>query len=217
MVATQVDVVVLALAAEDENVAPRVQPTKFIVPSDGITMTKIVGTQHGRIFMAGFDGNLYELRYERADDSWGTYLGLQQPHKCRKIKHSPWGLVHVMPPFIRSVVALDPGRLEDIVVDNWRSLLYTFSTTSVVECHYLGPDGMATRHVGSPFDLIRKARDFLSRGTRAAPGTPDSSAFQVSRMHSVWSLLICHLHVLKREYIYFVRRETTGCTLRGYL
>jgi hypothetical protein len=185
-----VDVIILALATDDETVAPRVQPTKFVVPSDGITMTKIVGTQHGRIFMAGFDGNLYELKYERADDSWGTYLGLQQPHKCRRVKHSPWGLVHVMPPFIRSVVALDPGRLEDVVVDNWRSLLYTFSTTSVIECYYLGADGLSTRRVGSPFDLIRKAREFLARGTRAAPGTPDSSVLQGNHGMHITGLFI---------------------------
>lgn len=36
----------------------------FTVPTDNTHMTHIVSTEHGRIFMAGKDGNLYELQYQ---------------------------------------------------------------------------------------------------------------------------------------------------------
>jgi len=41
-------------------------PTRYIVPTDSIPITKIVGTSsdNGRIFLGGYDGNLYEFMYE---------------------------------------------------------------------------------------------------------------------------------------------------------
>ena len=39
-------------------------------------MFKIVGTQTGRIFMAGNDGNLYEMEYSHREKSWASLLGI---------------------------------------------------------------------------------------------------------------------------------------------
>lgn len=39
-------------------------------------MFKIVGAQTGRIFMAGNDGNLYELEYSHREKSWASLLGI---------------------------------------------------------------------------------------------------------------------------------------------
>ena len=38
--------------------------TQMSVPSDNVSMTSIVGTDNGRIFMCGNDGHLYELIYQ---------------------------------------------------------------------------------------------------------------------------------------------------------
>lgn len=36
----------------------------FSVPTDGVIATTIVGTDSGRIFIGGRDGNLYEIVYQ---------------------------------------------------------------------------------------------------------------------------------------------------------
>ena len=36
----------------------------FSIPSDNTYMLSVVGTENGRIFMAGKDGCLYELTYQ---------------------------------------------------------------------------------------------------------------------------------------------------------
>lgn len=50
--------------------------TAVSLPSDNITMFKIVGAKSGRIFMAGNDGNLYELDYAHKEKSWASLLGI---------------------------------------------------------------------------------------------------------------------------------------------
>jgi hypothetical protein len=39
-------------------------------------MFKIVGSQSGRIFMAGNDGNMYELEYSHQEKYWASLLGV---------------------------------------------------------------------------------------------------------------------------------------------
>jgi len=34
------------------------------IPSDNVSMTSIIGTSNGRIFMCGNNGDLYELQYQ---------------------------------------------------------------------------------------------------------------------------------------------------------
>jgi len=34
------------------------------IPSDNVSMTSIVGTSNGRIFMCGNNGHVYELQYQ---------------------------------------------------------------------------------------------------------------------------------------------------------
>lgn len=36
----------------------------FTVPTDGVIVTNVVGTDSGRIFLGGRDGNLYEIVYQ---------------------------------------------------------------------------------------------------------------------------------------------------------
>lgn len=50
--------------------------SEYTVPSDGVTMTCITCTDKGRIFLAGRDGNIYELQYT-------TGSGWQK--RCRKV------------------------------------------------------------------------------------------------------------------------------------
>lgn len=54
--------------------------TGMSTPSDNINMLSVTGSRNGRVFLAGGDGNLYELAYQ-TEDGWFT-------RKCRLINHS---------------------------------------------------------------------------------------------------------------------------------
>jgi len=76
----------------------RIENSHYFITTDNITIYKVTGTQTGRIFMAGDDGNLYELTYEDNREAWTTYLGLDAPYKCRKIKHFAYKLISLVVP-----------------------------------------------------------------------------------------------------------------------
>lgn len=42
----------------------RLVPTRYIVPTDSVSLLSVCGTLDGRIFMGGYDGCLYEMDYE---------------------------------------------------------------------------------------------------------------------------------------------------------
>ena len=42
----------------------RLLPTRYVMPTDSIPILSIVGSNDGRIFLGGYDGNLYEFLYE---------------------------------------------------------------------------------------------------------------------------------------------------------
>ena len=46
-------------------------PTRFILPTDSIPLTSIVGSKAGRIFMGGVDGCVYEMTYEGNSSNGG--------------------------------------------------------------------------------------------------------------------------------------------------
>lgn len=112
-VSTPVEILVFALKFDEGNIHSPLQlfPTQFTIPSDHVHMTNIVGTEQGRILLAGKDGGIYELEYGNGatDDaaaaaaaaagsgSWfgaagtGGFASLwsaQSRKKCRKVNHS---------------------------------------------------------------------------------------------------------------------------------
>lgn len=80
------------------------QPTDLSVPSDEVNMLQVVGTPQGRIFMGGFDGNLYELDY--AAPGSGGWFTLSS-RRCRKVNHTQ-GLIGSLVPFLSNLYANDP-------------------------------------------------------------------------------------------------------------
>lgn len=66
MLATPVSISILAVSIDDHSVAgDRISLffTDLAIPSDGVQMSQITGTDDGRIFMVGDDGRVYELEY----------------------------------------------------------------------------------------------------------------------------------------------------------
>ena len=56
-------------------------------------MLSIIGTDNGRIFLCGRDGNLHELSYQ-SQDGWFR-------KKCRKINHTQGLISACVPSFLR--------------------------------------------------------------------------------------------------------------------
>jgi len=67
LLATPIEIIFLGVAF-DEPHNPRSELTLYLthmsIPSDNVSMTSIVGTSNGRIFMCGNNGHVYELQYQ---------------------------------------------------------------------------------------------------------------------------------------------------------
>lgn len=85
-------------------------------------MFKITGTDSGRIFLCGKDGNLYELIYS-SGNSWFR-------KKCTKINHTQTFVSSCVPSFLK-LAGEDP--LLDAVYDKERNLFYTLSAHSCIQ------------------------------------------------------------------------------------
>jgi hypothetical protein len=172
-VATPVEVVLIALLFDGDDVERQIygdihfRPTPFSVPSDNVLMLKMAGLPNGRIFMAGSDGNLYELSYEQ-DESLASYLtsGLIGERKVKKVKHSGGGIVAAVVPQFLMGLAKGESKLIDLVIDKERHLLYTLAESSEIKMYDLGEKGVYSSkctdltlvdlHVRSIFDDASK-------------------------------------------------------------
>eukprot|EP00698_Gefionella_okellyi_P004934 TRINITY_DN14557_c0_g1_i1.p1 TRINITY_DN14557_c0_g1~~TRINITY_DN14557_c0_g1_i1.p1 ORF type:complete len:1315 (+),score=335.24 TRINITY_DN14557_c0_g1_i1:93-4037(+) len=131
ILATPVEIVMLGVqfrggSPQNEMI---LYPTNMTLPTDNINMLKIAGTDNGRVFMCGRDGNLYELLYQ-PEDGWIR-------RKCRKVNRSQSLLGSMWPSFLRFSTE-DP--IVDIAVDNPRHCLYTLSQTGIIQVYDLGVD-----------------------------------------------------------------------------
>lgn len=113
-------------------------------------MLKIAAHPNGRVFMAGKDGNLYELTYSVAYGFWYSvfFVGSPRGHrKCERLTHksSSGG-----PGPVNSVLALFGLRrsadrvLVDVVVDPLRNVLYTLDMAGDIDLFDLGANGNGT-------------------------------------------------------------------------
>jgi hypothetical protein len=121
IIATPVEIVLLAVIFNNEDEGPKgdisllpstctlqfksendhnlitfkIRTAHLAIPSDNVNMIKVVGTDTGRIFMSGKDGNLYELQYQ-AEDGWFR-------RKCRKVNHTQGVVSSYIPSFLKYV------------------------------------------------------------------------------------------------------------------
>ncbi|XP_077981190.1 nuclear pore complex protein Nup155-like [Glandiceps talaboti] len=112
----------------------------FSIPNDNVYMLDIVGTDKGRIFMAGKDGCLYELVYQ-AEDGWFS-------RRVRKINHSTSKLSFLVPSFLNFTFS-DDDPMVQICVDNSRNVVYTRSEKGTLQIFDLGQDGLGMSRVAA--------------------------------------------------------------------
>eukprot|EP01038_Epipyxis_sp_PR26KG_P007824 gene7824-10628_t len=179
VVATPVEVVVIAVTCDSNCRLVRLIPTAYKLPTDNVTMFKMIGSQGGRIFMAGNDGNLYELDYSNTENSWASLAGISGSNfKCQKINHFAWNwkLTHLLPPFLRLSLTNVDDILIDIVVDDVRKVLYAITSHGSLSAFYLGREGIESQYIVRSFNVLDEAKAVLSN-RRDNPDTllkPDS-------------------------------------------
>ncbi|TPX65334.1 hypothetical protein SpCBS45565_g05248 [Spizellomyces sp. 'palustris'] len=149
VVTTRVQIFLLGLAFArkgDPSSPMTIYNTDLTLSADGLTMTDIVGTDQGRIFMRGGDGHLYELQYQ-AKEGWFT-------PKMRMVNHTATALSLFAPTFLNFA---NEGDVERVALDRSRRILYTISKRNDIEMIYLGRDGKGFHRVKVLRDVVASA------------------------------------------------------------
>jgi len=155
-VSTQVEVHLLAITRSPDGTGIVILPTKYHIVTDGVHMIKMVGSRSGRIFMAGDDGNLHELRYENDSQKivpWGNDF------KCQKYYYTNWSYI-TPPSFLLSIFNWDDS-LVDVCVDDARGVVYALSEKGLLYAYYIGGVFNSDRDSSDPniFRLLFYSKD----------------------------------------------------------
>lgn len=145
-----------AVTSHDKNSTMRIFPTRFVLPTDHISMVSITGSMDhsGRIFLGGQDGNLYEMVYGYDDDDGSTQgNGTSSGNRpstakrvfslvsggaasgagfhCYKINHtgSIWNSI------LPTMVVDNKRAIVDILMDHERKSLYTLNRTGEIKVY----------------------------------------------------------------------------------
>ncbi|ORZ00067.1 Nup133 N terminal like-domain-containing protein [Absidia repens] len=166
IVATTQEINVIALSYKcDENFVDSLTfyKTGIMTSSNGVQMTNILGTKHGRVFMSGNDGNLWELVYKR-EEGWFT-------SRCYKTIHT------------NDYTRFFYNGLHDpcisIAVSDDSQVLYQLTQKSTVKVCYLGNDGQGFNTIAVEAGLGEKAR-------LMCPNSPlvSTDNFAITSIHS---------------------------------
>uniref|UniRef100_A0A803KU81 Nuclear pore complex protein NUP155 n=1 Tax=Chenopodium quinoa TaxID=63459 RepID=A0A803KU81_CHEQI len=184
--------------------------SEYTIPSEGVTMTCITCTDKGRIFLAGRDGNIYELLYT-------TGSGWQK--RCRKVCLTS-GLGSVLSrwvvPNVFKFGAVDP--IVEMVFDNERHIFYARTEAMKLQVFELGQNGEG------PLKKVAEERNFInqrdpnyggrqSTGARAASGSAKPSIVCISPLSSLESKSLHLVAVLSDgRRMYF---STGSCGFNG--
>ncbi|KAJ3349124.1 hypothetical protein HDU83_000745 [Entophlyctis luteolus] len=152
VVATPIEIILVAVAHKEEKGVSNLNlyRTAITIASDNISMTSIVGSANGRIFMCGSNGRLYELQYQ-ADEGWFT-------RKCRIIDLTVTTYSMFIPTFL-NLSEEDP--IQKIVVDVSRNILYALTERSNISLYYLGDDGKGFKFKERQTDIFSQAQKWL--------------------------------------------------------
>ena len=192
VLATAVEVVLLAISWDKNGTSLRLIPTAYAVPTDNIIMVKVIGSQSGRVFMAGCDGNMYELDYKSTETTWATVFGTGRTHKCQKINHSAWNwkFIHLVPPFLQTLLDVNDSLI-DLTIDDNRNVLYSTSKRGVLSVFSLGSDSKNQNPpIVRELKIFEEILRFLSYQM-----TPESSP-QASVFRDTKNMFIIGAHII---------------------
>lgn len=139
-------------------------------PSDEVNTVSICGTENGRIFLAGNDGNIYELDYQQESDWFSP--------KCKKINRTASALSYIIPTFLRS--ASNRACVVKLTYDASRNIIYGLTEQSTIHVYWLGPNGQEFEFVGVTGDLSSEAMKLTPAGIISS-----SKALDIVSIHPV--------------------------------
>jgi nuclear pore complex protein Nup155 len=155
-------------------------PTQLSVPSDYVSMLSMVGTEQGRIFMCGKDGNIYELAYQ-AYEGWFT-------KRCHKINHTQSTMSLLIPSFLKFTTE---NPIIQLAYDKSRNLLFSLSENSVLQAFYLGKSGTDMMRLGSVSSLGYHAQRLCPRSHLLDPKN-----IKVISIHTIDEIESKYLHLV---------------------
>lgn len=125
----------------------------FILNTDNVAITTVIGTEDSRIFLGGRDGCLYEICYQTEPSWFGK--------RCKKVNHSQSMVSYIVPGFLKFFA--DEDSIAKIVVDNSRHLLYLLTEKGAIEAWNIGCDAQSSRRVAriSQNDIVHQASSIL--------------------------------------------------------
>jgi hypothetical protein len=117
VVATTVDIILFRVERDEDARKLQLIPTDFFASSDHVSMTKIVSSTTGRIFMSGSDGYLYELEYRRST-LWDNVNGNFNDVTCskRRVVAKEY-LLELLPPFVSALFFVGRQDIVDMCYD----------------------------------------------------------------------------------------------------
>jgi len=204
IIATSVDISILAVCGEHMFEKIKLIPTTFRMLSNGISVVKIIGSQVGRVFVAGNDQSLFELDYSYSDGPLGLLIGSAPKPVCKKINlySNSWKLNDFVRPFFPSSV----DEFADVCVDNYRNILYSVTGKGLLNAFYLGEFGVESVFFVKNFDVLSEVKIFLATSKAPPESSPkiirfselNSAEFNVVSIQPISSTesLTCHIVIL---------------------
>ncbi|KAI8328234.1 Nup133 N terminal like-domain-containing protein [Chlamydoabsidia padenii] len=166
IIATTQDIKIIALAYKcDDNLVDSITFYNSGIKtfSDGIRFTSIMGTNIGRVFMTGSDGNVWELVY-KSDEGWFTSQCYKMNHTGDRMKLF-FGGIH------------DP--CVSIALSNDGHVLYQLTQRSTIKVSYLGRNGQEFTTVASGTGIGEKAKHMCIN----SPLINNNNNFTITSIH----------------------------------
>jgi hypothetical protein len=198
VVATSVEVFLFAVTFDDDDPDRSIRLTRlreFCTNTDDVQMRKIVGLPNGRIFMAGRDGNVYELEYFNEESSLALILGVSRmfspPRKCRKLNKSSGALRNYIPTALVNLGMTFSSPLVDMLVDPNRNILYTLSESGGIQLYDLGENGCICKKGQGTTNVFRDAKIWCEGSHTSVPSSTfaeqQSAGFRIISLHLIGS------------------------------
>ncbi|KAL9930126.1 nuclear pore complex protein Nup154 isoform 1-T2 [Glossina fuscipes fuscipes] len=153
----------------------------FILGTDNVAINVVQGSNDGRIFLGGRDGNLYEVAYQ-AESTW---FG----KRCKKVNHSQSIISYIVPSFLKVFSEIDP--IMHLAIDNSRQLLYVLTEKGSIEAWDMGRDCNTMRRIAklTQNEIVQSASNIVK--------TVDPSVFKGIKSICPLSIDDCaNLHLL---------------------
>uniref|UniRef100_A0A1B0AQ02 Nucleoporin Nup133/Nup155-like N-terminal domain-containing protein n=1 Tax=Glossina palpalis gambiensis TaxID=67801 RepID=A0A1B0AQ02_9MUSC len=110
----------------------------FTLDTDNVAINVLQGSNDGRIFFGGRDGNLYEIAYQ-AESTW---FG----KRCEKVNHSQSIISYMVPSFLK-VFSVKINPIVHVAIDNSRQSLYVLTEKGSIEAWDMDRDCNTMRRI----------------------------------------------------------------------